>query len=378
MTSRSSARPPSVSFGVLDGLRGVGALIVMVGHYGLLGRWLDPAGGSAVVDIFFMLSGFVIAFSYEPRFHKGMGAGAFMLQRLVRLYPLYLLGILIGGAMFIASAIKAGDGPVPARLVQLILQMAVLPTPEVGGEDALYPFNFPAWTMFFELWINVVYVLLWPLLKNTRVLIGCVVIGAAALAVTALRFGGLDVGENWQTSWGGFARAAFGFFAGVLIFRLTGSPTRPTARTGWRRLALFPAFLIALVAPAPAWLRPFLDFALVTLIGPATIWVGQAFQPPPALAGLFGYLGGISYAVYVLHIPIWTCAQHILWRLPAEAANGPGPRVVTFFVVIAAAMLADRFCDRPIRGWIKRWLKRRHHGGSNVAAGASAGARPGV
>jgi len=205
------------------------------------------------------------------------------------------------------------------------------------------------------------------------VLIGCVVIGAAALAVTALRFGGLDVGENWQTSWGGFARAAFGFFAGVLIFRLTGSPTRPTTQTGWRRLALFPAFLIALVAPAPAWLRPFLDFALVTLIGPATIWVGQAFQPPPVLTGFFSYLGGISYAVYVLHIPIWTCVQHILWRLPAEAANGVvSPGVVTFFVVIAAAMVADRFYDRPIRRRIGRWLKRRNPGGSNTAIKASA------
>src|SRR4051812_33009270 len=85
-------------FIALDGLRGVAALVVIVMHRG---RWWYPQGGFLghgylAVDFFFLLSGFVIAFAYDSRLSAGMSAWRFMGLRLIRLYPLILLGMLLG------------------------------------------------------------------------------------------------------------------------------------------------------------------------------------------------------------------------------------------------------------------------------------------
>ncbi|MGI4877859.1 MAG: acyltransferase family protein, partial [Janthinobacterium lividum] len=74
---------------LLDGLRGVAALIVVSYH-----MQADPSGGAYLaVDFFFGLSGFVIAAAYDARFTAGMGFGGFMRLRVIRLYPLLALGI---------------------------------------------------------------------------------------------------------------------------------------------------------------------------------------------------------------------------------------------------------------------------------------------
>jgi hypothetical protein len=71
----------------LDGLRGMAALIVMALHSGrFLGVWV-PRFGYLAVDLFFLLSGFVLAYSYEHRFRLGMAASEFLIARVVRLYP---------------------------------------------------------------------------------------------------------------------------------------------------------------------------------------------------------------------------------------------------------------------------------------------------
>lgn len=83
------------SFGLLDGLRGMGAILILIGHtVAFWGLQYAPTG-AVCVDLFFLLSGFVIAFAYEPRLAAGMGVREFMTHRMVRLYPLYLLSIVM-------------------------------------------------------------------------------------------------------------------------------------------------------------------------------------------------------------------------------------------------------------------------------------------
>ena len=76
----------------LDLLRGFAALSVCLYHTGFLlmpGYHILP-GGYLCVDLFFLLSGFVIARTYDRRIASGMVLGAFAIQRLARLYPLFL------------------------------------------------------------------------------------------------------------------------------------------------------------------------------------------------------------------------------------------------------------------------------------------------
>jgi peptidoglycan/LPS O-acetylase OafA/YrhL len=80
----------------LDGLRGVAALTVMFGHFGLLLNLFWLHNGLLAVDTFFVMSGFVIAHSYGERLGSGMPAGEYLYRRVVRLYPMFVIALLIG------------------------------------------------------------------------------------------------------------------------------------------------------------------------------------------------------------------------------------------------------------------------------------------
>jgi len=88
----------------LDGLRGVAALCVMACHFGQMLDVYWPANMFLAVDIFFMMSGFVIMYSYGERLRNGMPAWSYLGRRLVRLYPMFIVGLLIGaGALYFGA-----------------------------------------------------------------------------------------------------------------------------------------------------------------------------------------------------------------------------------------------------------------------------------
>src|ERR1700761_6004380 len=81
------------AYPALDGLRGVAAIAVMLHHFRpLTAPWLF-AHGYLAVDLFFLLSGFVIAHAYDARFRKGLGVPAFLVIRLIRLWPMIAFGV---------------------------------------------------------------------------------------------------------------------------------------------------------------------------------------------------------------------------------------------------------------------------------------------
>src|SRR5580692_3274314 len=98
----SSARQRLVA---LDGARGLSALAVAFFHFD---RNVWPAHGYLAVDLFFLLSGYVIAGAYETRLQRGSGLGWFFGVRMARLYPIYLFGTLIGLACYLVAHPPAG------------------------------------------------------------------------------------------------------------------------------------------------------------------------------------------------------------------------------------------------------------------------------
>ena len=99
-------------FEILDGLRGVAAMIVVAFH--LFETYSAGPGeqilnhGYLAVDFFFVLSGFVIGYAYDDRW-KRMTTWDFFKRRLVRLQPMVILGTLIGAFWFYFSAAPALD-----------------------------------------------------------------------------------------------------------------------------------------------------------------------------------------------------------------------------------------------------------------------------
>ena len=89
---------------ILDGLRGVAAVMVIIFHL-----FEAHAGGSHLtqiinhgylaVDFFFMLSGFVIGYAYDDRWNR-MTVGTFFKRRIIRLHPMVIMGSIVGAAFF--------------------------------------------------------------------------------------------------------------------------------------------------------------------------------------------------------------------------------------------------------------------------------------
>jgi peptidoglycan/LPS O-acetylase OafA/YrhL len=141
-------------FATLDGLRGVAALAVVALHA------LDPFELSSLmpnaglaVDFFFCLSGFVIAYAYEQRLLSTMSFLGFAAARIIRLYPLILLGTLLGFLVFVAASGTwlHQSAFTPNSVIALICEMFMVPSPiAIGfpGYPGQPPFDTPAWSLF--------------------------------------------------------------------------------------------------------------------------------------------------------------------------------------------------------------------------------------
>ena len=147
---------------LLDGLRGVAALLVVWYHvfegYAFAGGTLIESinHGYLAVDFFFILSGFVIGYAYDDRW-KVMKTKDFFKRRLIRLHPMVVLGAVLGAITFYIQGSEKWDGtPVSMSMVMLAMLMGLFLIPavpgsgsEVRGNGEMYPLNGPSWSLFF-------------------------------------------------------------------------------------------------------------------------------------------------------------------------------------------------------------------------------------
>lgn len=186
---------------LLDGLRGYAAFVVVLYHLRhFFGDALPVANGYLAVDLFFVMSGLVIAMTYEARLRAGMGVAAFFRRRVIRLYPVYAIGGLLGVAVMLALPEKRmGAG---YALSALVSQAAMLPEALVRGADGPFPLNPPAWSLFFEIWGNLAFALLVPRLP-TRWLAATVGLALIGYMLGSRAAGTVELGVNYARLAGG-------------------------------------------------------------------------------------------------------------------------------------------------------------------------------
>ncbi|WP_342626937.1 acyltransferase [Nguyenibacter vanlangensis] len=288
-------------FHTLDGLRGLAAVAVVLVHMGKVSFptiWY-PAGGYLAVDLFFGLSGFVLAEAYAARLDAGLSLAAFMQKRIVRLWPLYALGLGLGAA---AAALRIASHHAPPSALAPFLP-ALFYCPWFGSDGVLYPLNFPAWSLFYELLANIVMAAAWRRLDN-RTLIGLVCLSALGLVVSARLLGSLNAGMIWSWAPAALARVGFSFFLGILLWRAGPrllNVSVPPNVSAWVPMGLL---ALALAVDTHHIPRPLLDLSEVFFLLPAIIWLGASTRPTGASLMMFEALGGASYALYAVHAPI--------------------------------------------------------------------------
>jgi peptidoglycan/LPS O-acetylase OafA/YrhL len=366
LPTRQSDRPAADAgraFVTLDGLRGIAALAIAARHTPFLWPAGFPTGllreSHLAVDFFFALSGFVLSHAYGKRLASGMSARQFMIVRLIRLYPLYFLALALSLAIA-ANQLRFGKADASTFLMDALFAGLFLPSP--FNEDQLFPLNPPAWSLFFELIANAAFGFLGARLRPWA--LAAILIPAASILALAVPFGGLgfgtgngamDAGWQWPSFGAGLARVAYSFFAGVLVYRLwTAAPPK---------IALPPVVLAAalcavLAASPPATNQAAFDLAATLLVFPMLVYLGAASRPGRHAARLFAWLGGISYAVYVLQAPVFSYSRALALAIGGDF--GPVSlfwAAVGLILLVALATIADHYYDRPVRRALTRIIR---------------------
>lgn len=337
-------------FLLLDALRGIAALAVVSGH--MADAWAHPISQFYIlaVDFFFILSGFVIAYAYKAKLAGSMTAPAFWQIRVIRLYPLLVVGALIGGiVMFLVH----GDEPYVQGwkiAVSTALAAVALPTLLFPMIAAAFPINGPAWSLFFELLANFVYAPVSRFLTRNRLV---VLSGLAALllALDTLHRGTIESGWSRDELLGGLFRVFFGFTCGLTLYEFRPAWKLKSAY-GW---GLMVALGFILLAPLPFTPIEQLSVSLVVL--PAVVWLGSAIEMAGAGVEIIAFLGMLSYPIYILHKPLLEITTHAILKIdPAGTAMVLWvPLQFAFF--IGVAWIALKVIDEPLRAWLTRRLK---------------------
>jgi peptidoglycan/LPS O-acetylase OafA/YrhL len=358
------------TFVALDGLRGVAAIMVALRHAPFL--WAVPATPTGwmknsylAVDLFFVLSGFVLEHAYGRRFREGMSVGTFMLARLQRLYPLYALAFILALPFLLAQLVNGALGPAQA-VIEFLCGALMLPTPNFAHPQAdLYPLNFAAWSLFFELLANLLFAafgrrlhtksLIWLVGGFAVALVACATAGWLGFGIESEKRGVLGGGPSWETSGAGLLRVGFSFFAGVLIYRFYERTRLPPASLGSAAASFAVvtgvlALGLSVNSDLPASL-----FSVIVIF-PLAIMICARFDPPKGvLTDTMRTLGLVSYGMYVLQGVTFYAVEACAWYFGIQSVT---IGLFAMPVVAAIAYAATVFIDLPARRWMKQALKR--------------------
>ena len=361
---QQNSRPPQLQAASnhilsLDLCRGLAAFVVLIYHINfLLFDGLKTfQRGYLCVDFFFILSGYVIANSYDARVASGLSVRRFFITRTARLWPLVLLTTLI--AFAVQTIRLRRDIPDITNLdllITLVANALMMPSPR-SPNDILFPFNGSAWSIFFEMAANVAYVVFFRYLS--RLVLALVIAGSGlVLAWTAFYFNSLDVGMTQDNFLFGFPRVFFSFFLGVMLFRLRDN-FRFFARSSFLFIGLFAAGALICFPKVPLTrLDGAIDLAIVVCVFPIILLVAERTKLSGPIGAFAWFFGGISYSVYLLQTPLMVAYSALpqLFFGSKVAALVPWAGMVFILIMIQISYLCWVYFERPAQRWLTKKL----------------------
>ena len=385
MTKNSTYLASKPRYEILDGLRGVAAMLVVAYHlfetYYHGGPDQPINHGYLAVDFFFVLSGFVIGYAYDDRWNK-MSTWAFFKRRLIRLHPMVILGTLFGALMFYFGSCT--DFPLinqtPWLMVVLVMfwcfTMIPLPnTMDIRGWAETNPLNGPAWSLQWEYIANILYALV--IRRFSKVALGiCVAVFAVMTVILCLN---LDVTgfleeRNWASytvvgGWSttpdqlqvGLTRLLYPFFCGLLISRLD-KLIKVKAGFWWCSLMIvvllcMPWMGIGTEGDA-RWTNGLYEMLCILIAFPLIVSIGAGSSVKGSKSEAINkFLGEISYPIYITHYPL--IYMQMSWadsHKDAPLGTHIFVAVCIFVLAILVAYGALKLYDLPVREWWKKKL----------------------
>lgn len=361
---------------ILDGLRGVAAIMVVIFHIFETFTGGDHTKqivnhGYLAVDFFFVLSGFVIAYAYDDRWGK-MTLSGFFKRRLIRLHPMIIIGTLVGALTFyfqdtVSFPAIAGT-PLWKFLLVMIIGFTLLPvghSMDIRGWTEMHPLNGPAWSLFFEYIGNLLYALLIRKFSNTLLSILVFLAGIALIHLAVSSPNG-DIIGGWSLDAVqfriGLTRLLYPFLAGLLLARIV----KPRHI---KRAFLWSSLLLILILTFPrigsheqVWMNGIYDSFTVILLFPLIVFIGASGDVKGRISSrICQFLADISFPLYMIHYPF--IYLFVAWVEKHQAFINESPWGMFTTIGIGSGLLAGSvslayFCfkyyDQPVRKYLSR------------------------
>ena len=367
---------------ILDGLRGVAALLVVFYH--IFEGLSFAAGGTLIttinhgylaVDFFFILSGFVIGYAYDDRLGKTMSLGKFFKRRLIRLHPMIVMGAVIGVVFYCLQGCERWDGThVAVSMVMLALLCAIFFIPavpgagyDIRGNGEMFPLNGPSWSLFFEYIGNILYALFMHRLGN-KALTALVILSGIAIAWFAMfdvaGYGMIGVGWTLDgvNFLGGLLRMLFPFSLGMLLSRY------------FKPIRIRGAFWICAFVLLVLFCVPYIDGGIVIsfnglfeticilMVFPLLVWIGASGKTTDKRSTqICKFSGDISFPLYAVHYPVMYLFYSWLIENKYYTFGEIWPMALVVYVgSVLLAYATLKLYDEPVRKWLtKRFLKKK-------------------
>ena len=150
-------------------------------------------------------------------------------------------------------------------------------------------------------------------------------------------------------------RVGYSFFCGVLIYRIW-LVRKPPIKVPPLVAAVILFGLLA--AHPPANFQVAYDLIVTVLLFPLVLWLAASSPISGPLARAFALLGLVSYAVYILHSPLFPVQSVLQKIIPAKSLTLP-INVGFIAFVFGFALAADYYFDRPVRQKLMMWARNR-------------------
>ncbi len=320
-------------------LRAIAASLVVIQHITHFvpgGKW-HMVGGGFGVDLFFLISGFVIWVSGAH-----MAPGEFALRRIARIVPLYWAATLIAAFFQLRNGFLPYFWPEAGDFIRSLL---FIPYENPIRNADISPVLGVGWTLNLEMYFYALFTL-GLVVARAHVLAFVVGVLCFVPTVAAVTNAGDPLLPFYAQS------ITLEFAAGMLVgWAYSG---RKFQAAGWIAPAVMLALAAALLVYGPRSGVRALDFGMpAALILQAVIALEPVFLRRPWRLGVL--MGDASYALYLTHALILPFFGPIVGKglLPR---NGFVTRPLAFLACIALAIAVHRWYERPVNAWFRRWL----------------------
>ena len=376
-------------YAILDGLRGVAALVVILFHG--FETYIPFFGtqhinhGYLAVDFFFVLSGFVIGYAYDDRWDR-MSTWSFFKRRLIRLHPMVVAGTLFGACLFFFGesdyfSLIGGTEPWKFFLC-IVLGLLMIPAGtglDIRGWGETNSLNGPNWSLTFEYIGNILYAFV--LRRLPTVVLGMLCVASAFLTMNLALgwdvFGFFaqpkyDVIGGWSITpdqmYVGFSRLLYPFLCGLLISRLlpkfitkenpSGSPLGIRGGFWWASLLLVVLFAVPQIGGKSCVADGLYQVFAIVVMFPVIVLIGAGSKTTDKRSAKWcETLGNSSYPLYITHFPLMY--MQMAWVSSHKDSPVWHHVVLNLGILLVAIGIAWAFLklyDEPVRAWLKKKL----------------------